>query len=72
MSGSKQAILKRTSTWDEWERGRAARRALCDRITRGRVLRRTDGDPQKDALLRALNEGARGLPFANFPPAPPA
>ena len=59
-------ILERQTTWDEWERGRAARRAVCDRITGGRELRRASGDPRKDAQLRRLNNGARGLPFVEF------
>jgi hypothetical protein len=61
-------ILERTTTWEEWERGRAARRAVCERITGGRPLRRLSGDPRKDALLRRLNNGARGLPFAPLKP----
>jgi len=65
--------LERITTWEEWERGRAARRAACDRITGGRILRRESGDPRKDALLRRLNNGERGGRYAEFdPPAPNA
>lgn len=56
--------LPRIATWEEWEAGRAARRALCDRLTGGRELRRISGDPRKDRLLRTLNAGQRGRPFA--------
>ena len=63
MNDGRPPILERATTWEEWERGRAARRALCDRINGGRELRRPAGDPRKDALLRRLNNGARGLPF---------
>ena len=62
--------LERVTTWDEWERGRAARRVVCERITGGRELRRPTGDPRKDALLRGLNDGRRGLPFKPLPPNP--
>lgn len=56
-------LLPRVSTWEEWERGRAARRALSRKITGGKCLRRSAGNPRKDRLLRALNNGERGLPF---------
>ena len=56
--------LPRVATWEEWERGRAARRALSLRVTGGKILRRaSSGDPRKDALLRELNHGERGMPF---------
>lgn len=57
------ATLPRVASWEEWENGRAARRELSRRITGGKTLRRKRGDPRKDRLLRALNRGARGLPF---------
>jgi hypothetical protein len=63
--------LERKTTWEEWERGRAARRAACDRVTGGRELRRPAGDPRKDALLRAINNGERGLPFPPLAPLRP-
>lgn len=68
MNESSPSKLERMTTWDEWERGRAARRAACLGITGGRELRRPAGDPRKDALLRELNEGRRGLPFKPLPP----
>jgi hypothetical protein len=60
---SQKPVLTRTISWEEWERGRAYRRALVDKITGGEVLRRRAGDPGKDALLRKLNDGRRGMPF---------
>ena len=50
---------------EEWEKGRAWRRPICDMITGGRELRRKEGDPEKDKILRKLNDGERGLPFAS-------
>lgn len=70
MSDERPPILQRVTTWEEWERGRAARRARCDELNGGRDLRRAAGDPREDALLRQLNNGARGLPFG--PLRPPA
>lgn len=61
--GNAATCLPLVATWEEWERGRAARRALSRRITGGKILRRKEGDPRKDRLLRALNGGERGLPF---------
>ena len=55
--------LPRVATWEEWESGRAARRALSRQISGGKLLRRPSGDPRKDACLRRLNNGERGLPF---------
>lgn len=66
MSADNPTPLQRATTWEEWERGRAARRAACDRISGGGELRRLSGDPRKDVLLRQLNRGERGLPFAEF------
>ena len=57
--------LPRVATWEEWERGRPARRALSRRISGGKILRRERGDLRKDRLLRELNNGERGLPFKN-------
>jgi len=68
MSAERPVRLERTTTWEEWERGRAARRAMCDRITAGRELRRLSGDPRKDELLRALNSGGRGPRFGRIAP----
>jgi len=68
MSAEKPVRLERATTWQEWERGRAARRAICDRITAGRELRRLSGDPRKDELLRRLNSGERGLRFGPIAP----
>jgi hypothetical protein len=68
MNDGSPPILKRETTWEEWERGRAGRRAFCDRLNNGRELRRAAGDPRKDALLRRLNNGARGMPFKPLPP----
>lgn len=55
--------LPRIATWEEWESGRAARRRLSRQISGGKLLRRLSGDPRKDACLRRLNKGERGLPF---------
>ena len=55
--------LTRAATWEEWESGRAVRRALARKITGGKILRRAQANPRKDRLLRALNRGERGLPF---------
>lgn len=60
---SRTSPLPRVATWDEWECGRSARRELSRQITGGRPLRRKRGNTRKDRLLRALNEGERGLPF---------
>ena len=56
-------VLTRVISMEDWERGRAARRALSDWINNGQPLRRKAGDPRKDALLRQLNDGERGMPF---------
>jgi hypothetical protein len=63
--GSAKAVLPlpRAATWEEWESGRAARRALARKITGGKVLRRAQGNPRMDRLLRTLKQGERGLPF---------
>ena len=53
---------------EQWEAGRAARRALAMQITGGQPLRRKAGDPRKDALLRQLCAGERGLPFGPIRP----
>lgn len=66
MSAEQTPRLERATTWQEWERGRAARRAVCDRVTAGRELRRPAGDPRKDALLRRINGGERGRTFAEL------
>ncbi len=55
--------LPRTASWEEWEQGRAARRALSRKIAGGKPLRRAFGNPRKDKVLRALNNGERGMPF---------
>ena len=68
MSAEKPVKLERVTTWEEWERGRAARRTICDRITAGRELRRLSGDPRKDELLRQLNSGERGPQFGPMAP----
>ena len=57
--------LPRVTTWEEWERGRPARRALSRRLSGGKILRRERGNPRKDRLLRALNNGERGQPFTD-------
>lgn len=56
--------LTRVISWEDWEKGRARRRAICQRLNGGRILRRQTGDPRKDAILRQLNGGERGAPFA--------
>lgn len=56
-------MLPRATSWQQWESGRAARRALAMRITGGKILRRQAGNPRKDTWLRKLNDGKRGLPF---------
>ena len=55
--------LPRSASWAEWESGRAARRKLSQELSGGKILRRKQGDPRKDRLLRTLNSGERGLPF---------
>lgn len=60
------AQLPRATTWEEWERGRAARRAIALRVTGGKELRRRSGNPRKDRLLGRLYRGQRGLPFARI------
>lgn len=60
--------LPRVATLEQWEAGRAARRALSMQITGGRPLRRKAGDPRKDVLLRQLFAGERGLPFGPIQP----
>ncbi len=67
MNPDEPKTLPRSCTWEEWEAGRPARRALAQKITGGKILRRAAGNPRKDALLRKLNNGERGLPF---PPTP--
>ena len=57
--------LPRAVTWEEWEKGRAARREFARRIGGGQILRRARGNPRKDRLLRSLNGGERGMPFKN-------
>ena len=53
--------LPRVASMDQWLAGMAGRRKLAERVSGGRLLRRTAGsDPQKDAVLRALNGGERG------------
>ncbi len=59
--------LPRIATWEDWEAGRAARRALSSTLTAGQPLRRAAGNPRKDRLLRLLNQGQRGLPWADTP-----
>lgn len=56
-------VLTRKISVEDWERGRAARRALSDWVNQGQPLRRAAGDPRKDVLLRQLNNGERGMPF---------
>jgi hypothetical protein len=56
-------ILRRVTTWEEWERGRAARRAMAMQISGGETLRPSAGNPRQDRLLRHLYKGGRGLPF---------
>lgn len=56
--------LTRVISWEDWEKGRARRRAVCERLNDGRILRRQAGDPRKDAILRRFNNGERGAPFA--------
>jgi hypothetical protein len=58
------APLPRVATWEQWEAGRATRRALSAQICGGGVLRRKAGQPRKDALLRELCGGERGYPFS--------
>ena len=60
--------LSRTVTVEEWEAGRAPRRTLSMQVTGGQPLRRKTGDPRKDALLRRLFAGERGLPFGPIQP----
>ena len=59
-------ILTYKTTWEDWEKGRAYRRALAKRVVKNAPLRRESGDPIKDRILRELNDGQRGMPFAQF------
>ena len=56
--------LPRAATVEQWLAGRAGRRKLCERFQGDVPLRRTEGGPQKDAVLRRLNNGERGGRFA--------
>ena len=60
-------MLTRIISWEDWEKGRAARRAVVVKATGKTELRRPSGDPRKDALLRKLNNGERGMPFEEAP-----
>lgn len=52
----------------DWEKGRATRRAIALAAVDNAPLRRTEGDPRKDAILRTLNAGERGMPFTDIQP----
>jgi hypothetical protein len=56
--------LPRVATVEEWHAGRAFRRLLAMRVNGSEPIRRPQGDPRKDAVLRELNDGERGMPFA--------
>jgi hypothetical protein len=60
---SRPPILTRKISWKEWEKGRTYRRAIALEAAGGVELRRKKGDPRKDAILRRLNNGKRGMPF---------
>ena len=66
LTSSSIATLPRSATWEEWQRGRAARRTLAMRLTGGKTLRREAGNPRKDAFLRSMNGGQRGQPFTTL------
>lgn len=55
--------LPRECNWEQWERGRAARRRLALQFNAGKALRRSAANPRKDTLLRSIYDGERGLPF---------
>ena len=55
--------LPRVATVEQWLAGRAGRRKLCERFNGNRPLRRIEGDPRKDRVLRQLNDGERGARF---------
>ena len=58
--------LPRVATMEQWQAGRAGRRKLCERFNGDRGLRRATGDPRKDTIMRQLNDGERGGPFATI------
>jgi len=65
---SNPPVLTRIISWEDWEKGRAYRRAIAFQATGKTVLRRTTGDPRKDVILRRLNKGERGMPFEELAP----
>jgi len=46
--------------WEDWQRGRRARRETSKQVTPGIVRRKTSSS---DHRLRKLFKGRRGLPF---------
>ena len=53
--------IDRPISWEDWLKGRRARRELSERATGGVTIRRTSSS--KDKRLRKLFNGERGLPF---------
>jgi hypothetical protein len=52
----------RPISWEDWLKGRAARRALSRRIAGSALQRR---ESSSDSRLRKMFAGKRGLPFSN-------
>ena len=63
---NKPPVLTYKITWEDWEKGRAYRRAIAKKAVGNAPLRRESGDPEKDRLLRELNNGERGMPFTEL------
>jgi hypothetical protein len=53
--------IDRPISWEDWQRGRRARRETSKQAAPGIVRRRTSSS---DRRLRKLFKGRRGLPFA--------
>jgi hypothetical protein len=66
--GTNIPVLGYKISRDDWEKGRATRRAISRAAVDKAPLRRTEGDPRKDAILRSLNNGERGMPFTDLQP----
>ena len=54
-------VLGYEISWEDWEKGRSLRRTIALRATGDTALRRANGDPRKDTILRRLNNGERGM-----------
>jgi hypothetical protein len=52
--------IDRPISWEDWQRGRRARRETSKQVASGIVRRKTSSS---DRRLRKLFKGRRGLPF---------